>query len=96
MRDPQDPGTGELLKRPRGRPATGHAKSDVERAQSYRKRQRARQVHASHRPSEASTTLLLRELKALCADDPRMHTWAERGQRVHAILRELAKRFPAK
>lgn len=96
MRDPHDPGTGELLKRPRGRPVTGHAKSDAERAQRYRKRQRTRQVDASHRPSEASTATLLLELRVLCADDPQMQTWAERGQRVHAILRELGKRFPAK
>lgn len=96
MRDPQDPGTGELLKRPRGRPATGQAKSDVERARLYRKRQKDRSVKASHKPREASTPTLLQELRALCADDPQMAKWAERNERIHNILRELGGRFPVK
>jgi hypothetical protein len=93
MRDPHDSGTGELLKRPRGRPATGRAKSDAERAKTYRQQQKVR-VSENHKPAHATTATLLQELRVLCADGLRVSVRADRGQRVHAILRELGNRFP--
>lgn len=90
--DPLDPGTDQLLKRPRGRPVTGEAKTDAVRAREYRRRLRSRGTKASNQPGEASTAVLLKELGYLCS---KACTWDGRAAGIHRILGELARRFPA-